>query len=421
MSRGVRIRIAAFMVLSAVGIVYVAGEYLGIVDRILGRGYTIHATLPESGGLYEGSQVTYRGVGVGEVVKMTPTKEGVTLDLAMEEGVRIPRDARIEVHNLSAVGEQYLDFLPEDESGPYLGDGQTLAGDADSLPVSEEDLLVEVDQFVNSVDKENLATVVEELGTMFRDTGRPLEQLLDGGTEFIDEASANQDETIALLDQALVVLQTQQDESENIRSLARDLKLITASLRASDKNLRTVLSDTPALSGELTALLKDLEPSLPVLLANAVTVDQVLLAHLPGIEQLLVTFPRLVSNDLATPPSGWGITSLQLDSGQAPCREGYLPPSEWRQGDDVADRPHYPARCLSGPPFNMRGSKYAPAPNGAYSSGRTYGRSYDPTSGIIDGLTDTNGESVRLGDQGNLSILGGDSWKWLLVGPVATR
>jgi hypothetical protein len=25
---------------------------------------------------------------------------------------------------------------------------------------------------------------------------------------------------------------------------------------------------------------------------------------------------------------------------------------------------------------------------------------------------------VHLGEQGNLSVLGDDSWKWLLVGPV---
>ena len=48
MSRGIRIRIAAFLTLSAVGVVYIAGTYLGLVDRVLGRGLTVHATLPSS-------------------------------------------------------------------------------------------------------------------------------------------------------------------------------------------------------------------------------------------------------------------------------------------------------------------------------------------------------------------------------------
>ena len=105
MRHSVKVRIAAFLTLSAVGIVYIAGSYLGFVDRILGRGITVQATLPDSGGLFEGSEVTYRGVKIGEVAAMEPTREGVRLDLALEDGTRLPVDSPMYVHNLSAVGE----------------------------------------------------------------------------------------------------------------------------------------------------------------------------------------------------------------------------------------------------------------------------------------------------------------------------
>ena len=49
MIHGTRIRIFAFVVLSAVGIVYITASYLGFVDRVLGRGITVHATLPDVG------------------------------------------------------------------------------------------------------------------------------------------------------------------------------------------------------------------------------------------------------------------------------------------------------------------------------------------------------------------------------------
>ena len=38
MSTGVKLRLMAFLVLSAVGIVYIAASYLGLVDKALGRG-----------------------------------------------------------------------------------------------------------------------------------------------------------------------------------------------------------------------------------------------------------------------------------------------------------------------------------------------------------------------------------------------
>jgi phospholipid/cholesterol/gamma-HCH transport system substrate-binding protein len=419
--RGVRVRIAAFLVLSAVGIVYIAGTYLGLVDRVLGRGITVHATLPTSGGLFEGSEVTYRGVKIGKVSAMNATDEGVRVDLALKEGTQLPLDSRMYVHNLSAVGEQYLDFEPPDDEGPYAENGATLHGDQDSLPVDEGDLLVELDQFVNSVDKLSLQVVVRELGVMFDDTGVPLQRLLDNGSTFVREASAHTAETIRLLNTGKRVLSTQQGEGENIRSLSDDLRGLTDALADSDDDLQTVLQGTPGTAREVDALLQDLEPTLPILLGNAVSINQVVVSHLAGVEQLLVTYPRTISAGFTgTPGDGYGHVNLQLDS-TPPCSEGYKPRNDWRPASDLTDSPIFPAQCASGPPYVMRGPKYSPGASGNPSPGRLYRSSYDPSTGIVSGAVDAQGNPVRFVDQGNLSILGGDSWKWLLVGPVVSR
>ncbi|MGZ4446731.1 MAG: MCE family protein [Nocardioides sp.] len=420
MTRGVKVRIAAFLVLSAVGIVYVTASYLGFVDKVLGRGLSVHATLPTSGGLFEGSEVTYRGVKIGKVSAMHATDAGVTLDLALNDGTRLPSDSPMFVHNLSAVGEQYLDFEPPDDQGPYARNGDTLHGNAASLPVDEGDLLVQLDQFVSSVDKKNLQVTVKELGDMFRDTGDPLQKLIDNGGRFVDEAAAHEDQTISLLDNGMTVLRTQQAQGENIRSFSHDLRLITDSLRQSDGDLRTVLQGTPGTARELDGMLKDLQPTLPILLGNAVSINQVVVSHLAGIEQLLVTFPRTISSGFTgTPPDGYGRVNLQFSNKVQPCTRGYKPKSQWRRGDQLSDGPIYPARCDSPAPYNMRGGKYAPGGPNNPSSGRAYRASYDPSTGIVYGAVDKHGRPVRFRDQGNLSILGGDAWKWLLVGPVA--
>ena len=424
MTRGVRVRLAAFLVLSALGIVYVAGSYLGFVDRILGRGYTIHALLPTSGGLFVGSEVTYRGVKVGKVSGMHVHGQGLEVDLAMQDGTRIPTDSEIYVHNLSAVGEQYLDLVPPDAQGPYAEAGYTLKANAQSLPVDEGDLLVQLDQFVESVNRKNLHDTVLELGTMFNDTGVPLQKLIDSGTQFIDEANAHTPQTIALLRHGLTVLKTQRDEGENIRTFSRDLDEITRTLRGSDRDLRAVIQGTPGTAREINALLKDLQPTLPVLLGNAVGINQVMDWHLAGLEQLLVTFPRTIASGFTgTPRHGGGRVNLQYSNKVQPCTQGYEPKSKWRPASDLTDTPAYPARCLSGPPYNMRGTKYAPESHGSGTSspGRLYRTTYDPASGLIDGVVDAHGRRLRYRDPGNLSVLGSDAWKWLLVGPVVTR
>jgi len=37
----------------------------------------------------------------------------------------------------------------------------------------------------------------------------------------------------------------------------------------------------------------------------------------------------------------------------------------------------------------------------------------------VQGVLDKNGDPVRYIETGDLSVLGEDSWKWLLVGPVS--
>jgi len=419
MRLGIKVRLLAFVILSAVGVVYVTANYLGLVDKVLGRGITVHATLPESGGLFEGSEVTYRGVKVGKVSKMSAVEDGVRLDLALEEGTRVPQDSAFYVHNLSAVGEQYLDFEPPDGQGPYAAAGYTFRGTNASLPVGEDALLVDLDAFVNSVDRPALGVVIGELGALFHDTAKPLQTLIEAGTDFIDEASAHTDETIALLHSGLRVLETQRANGENITAFARDLSLITGSLAASDKHLRTVLQGTPGAAREVQSLLEELGPTLPVLLGNLVTNNQLVVSYLDGVETLLVEFPLAIAAGFTgTPGDDYGHVNIQMTQDPPPCSgEGYKPTSEWRSGHDLTDGPIYPAHCTKGVPYVQRGSKYAPGPS---NPGRLYRGAFDPTSGL-GGAVNADGDPIAIYSPENLSVLGDDSWKWLLVGPVAQR
>ena len=416
MTRGVRVRLLAFVALSAIGIVYVASNFLGLTDRLLGRGLNLRATLPTSGGLFTGSEVTYRGVKVGKISGMHVTRNGLLLDLALKDGTKIPLDTKMHVHNLSAVGEQYLDFEPPDDKPPYAKPGDVLKGDKSSLPMSEEVLLTQMNSLVDSVSSTDLSTVVGEAGTMFRNTANPLQRMVDSGSQFVDTAAANADDTIALLDTGRTVLQTQARHEKDIQTFARGLADLTGTLKASDSNLRTILQGGAPAAREVNALLKGLEPTLPVFLSNLVTTNQVLVANLPALEQLLVVFPHVIAAGFTgTPGDGYGYINLQFNNNVPACTKGYKPPSQWRPATDESDGPIYPAQCKSGPPLDMRGYRYAPKAGGAASPGRNYGVApYDARTGQVDS---GNGSSLVLGRRGGLhTVFGDDSWKWMLTG-----
>ena len=245
MTRGVRIRLVAFLVLSAVGITYVTAAYLGLVDRVLGRGLTVHATLPTSGGLFEGSEVTYRGVKIGKVSAMTATRDGVNLDLALEDDAELPPDSSMYVHNLSAVGEQYLDFEPPDDEGRRTPRTATrsratrLAAGRRGRPAGRAERL------------RGLGRPAEPPGGGPRARRRcsttPAERCRSCSTAaatFVDEASAHTAETVRCSTRADRAPHPE-GQSENIRSFANDLATLTEALADSDGDLRTTLDGHP--------------------------------------------------------------------------------------------------------------------------------------------------------------------------------
>ena len=69
--------------------------------------------------------------------------------------------------------------------------------------------------------------------------------MVDSGTQFVDEAAANTDSTITLLNTGQTVLQTQADHERDIRTFANDLADLTGTLRTSDKDIRTILEGGP--------------------------------------------------------------------------------------------------------------------------------------------------------------------------------
>ena len=56
--------------------------------------YRVTVQLPETGGLYPRSNVTYRGTQVGIVKSVNLTDTGVAAELSLDSGIKIPRTSK---------------------------------------------------------------------------------------------------------------------------------------------------------------------------------------------------------------------------------------------------------------------------------------------------------------------------------------
>ncbi|MFI5909187.1 MCE family protein [Dactylosporangium sp. NPDC051541] len=397
--RSTKLQVLAFLVAGLLGVVYVGLEYVGLGDRLLGRGTTVYADLAQAGGLFANAPVTYRGVPVGRVESVTLHDGGARARLHLDDGVLVPAGTRAIVGQRSAVGEQFLDLRPDGDAGPYLRDGSVIPASRTGIPLAPETLLANLDALVQSVDPQALTVVIDELGTAFEGNEQALRHLLDATELLLDSATATLPQTHTLLTDGRTVLQTQQESARAIRQWAAGLAQIAATLRSSDADLRRIIADAPPAARQLVSLLDGLDPSIGPLLGNLIAVNGVAARRLPGIEQILVVYPLAVAGGFTvTPGDGTAHFGLVLNvNDPPPCNYTTSNKCDLVRGTGNAPRPG-----TSGDP----GAPGDPGPP-----------SVDPATGTV---LAADGNPLLFGTTGGQYALAGDqSWKQLLLAGLA--
>jgi phospholipid/cholesterol/gamma-HCH transport system substrate-binding protein len=365
LTRRTRLQLIAFFVIAVVAVVYALFRFTSIGKVFGNDGYTVRLELKDSGGIFTNAEVTYRGVQVGRVGEMRLTQQGLEVDLNIDPSApQIPADLEAVVTNRSAVGEQFVDLQPTKDASPYLSGSSVISADKAKTPISTDTVLRDLDDLAVSVPTDSLRTVVDELDKAFSGTGPDLQVLLDATGSFTQAANDHLPQTIALLNSAGTVLDTQNVESGNIKSFANSLAQLNDQLKKSDPDIRKLIAATPAAADQVTGLLRDSGSSLGVVLANLLTTSNILVTRQDGLEQALVAYPIVsVGSHTVTPGDGTAHLGLALNLfNPPPCVKGYEA-TKRRAGNDVAPAPtNDQAYCAEpvGSPINVRGSQNAP-------------------------------------------------------------
>lgn len=471
--RTVKIQLVAFALISLLGIFYVGSNYVGF--HFLSAGpFQVKLYLPKTGGIFTNAEVTERGVTVGRVGALTVSHDAqqcgssghcVEVVLNIDHGKKIPTDLHATVANLSAVGEQYVDLEPNTASPPYLTKGSVIPMSKTTIPLDDATLLVDLDNLVNSVDRQHLATVIDELGKGFTDVGPALQNLIDNGNALTQQAIANLPQQLQLIDDGRTVLDTQNQVAGELKAWAASLASFSDQLRVSDPAIRQVLDQGVGASHQLAGLLRDNQSVLPTLLGNLVTFNRIQAVRLPYVRATLELFPALAAAGYYVTPGDGTAHFGMVNDNSSPCTTGYSS-TKLRGNNDSGNTPsdwggpaNLDAYCHgAGITTDQRGSRNVPRPDNAQVTnsdpypGPRYGHSnhptvaeqrgggigntssasgaafsssgsetvvpmpYDPTTGMLTGL---DGKKYQLGFDGPLTpIFGSSSWEWLLLAPT---
>ncbi len=340
LTRLVRIQLVIFFgIVALVGLLLMTVLFIQ-VPTLLGIGkITVTLELPAGGGgLYRFSNVTYRGVQVGKVTALRLTKTGAEATLSLDTSPRIPLDVRAEVRSASAIGEQYVDLRPHNASGPYLSDGSVIPAQQISLPPQAVGPMLDtVSALVNSVPGDKLATLIDESDKGLRGgAGYDLSSLLDSSATAVGKIGGVGDRTRMVIDDVTPLLDSQVATTDSLRTWARGLADVTQTVADDDSQVRAILNTGPGAADEVTRLLDEVKPTLPVLLANLSALGQILVTYNSSLEQLLVLLPPVIASTQAfglptNNPTGLPVGEFAITLGDPPpCTVGFLPPSSWR-------------------------------------------------------------------------------------------
>ena len=352
-----------------------AFDYMKLPETLFGIGeYNVTVDLPESGGLYKTSVVTYRGTDVGQVKSVDVTATGVRAVLALRSAVKVPSDVQASVHSRSAIGEQYIELTPKagEHSRPLRAGDIIPAGHVD-VPVDIGHLLDLTNRALQAIPRDNLHTVIDETNRAVGGLGPELSRIVDGSTALAIAGGRTVDPLAALIDQSPAVLNSQVQTSDAIATWADRTAAITAQFKAQDAAVRDLLTQGSSGVEEGRALFDRVAPALPVLFANLVSLGDIAVVYRHDIEQLLVLLPQgiavmagaLVPN-LNTKQEYKGFYldfNLNINL-PPPCTTGFLPPTQRRApaSVDAPDRPAADLYCRvpQDSEFNVRGARNIP-------------------------------------------------------------
>ena len=378
LNRRTWIQLAILTLVTVVSCGAMAFNFMKLPQTLFGVGeYNVTVDLPQSGGLYETSVVTYRGTDVGQVKSVEVTATGVRAVLALRSGVKVPSGVQASVHSRSAIGEQYIELPPlpgnDGERSRPLRAGDIIPAGHVDVPVDIGHLLDMTNRALQAIPRDNLHTVIDETNKAVNGLGPELSRIVDGSTALAISGGHTVDPLAALIDQSPAVLNSQVQTSDAIARWADRTAAIMAQFKAQDAAVRDLLTQGTSGVEEARALLDRVSPALPVLFANLVSLGDIAVVYRHDIEQLLVLLPQGIAAMAAivVPSSNTKqeYKGAQLDFNlninlPPPCTTGYLPPTQRRSpaSVDAPDRPAAELYCRvpQDSEFNVRGVRNIP-------------------------------------------------------------
>ncbi|MGV0836864.1 MlaD family protein [Mycolicibacterium thermoresistibile] len=342
--------------------------------------YRVTVELPESGGLLPDQDVTLRGVPIGRVEALNITPGGVDAVVTINSSVQIPEASEVRVSGLSPAGEQYVDFVADSDTGPFLTDGAVIGQGRATVPVTLAELLANADGALAQADVAKLETIRAEL-SLSEEGPRKLAEIVDGGTFLLSTLDSVLPETTSLLRTSKVVLDLAADKNAGIAVASQNLYSTLTGVDRMRDGYRRLTTQTPQTLAATDNLFTDNSDTMVQLLGNLTSTSRLLYLRVPALSALFPEYRTSVLDAIGRTMHDNGLWATGDIYPRYAC--DYGTPRRPPASADYPEPYMYTYCRDEHPGVLVRGAKNAPRPaedDGAGPPpGADLGRTTDPT------------------------------------------
>lgn len=357
-----RVRVAniGLVVVLIAGCGYLGAEVLRI-NLLPDSTYRVTVELTGSGGLLTDHDVNFRGTRVGRVADVRVSDTGIEAVAEIDSGVRIPVGGTVVVGRLSAVGEQYLDFRPDSDTGPYLRDGDRVAVERTEIPVTVHSLLSNMSAMISGLNPDRLTVIVDELDKALAGGPDRLRNMISGISRAMAGLENLLPQTRQLIENLTVIAETTQYAQPDLGTLTGSASALFQQLTAADQEVRQLLDLAPGQLATLGGFIDETQDPITNLVTNFVAITRAAKLRQPAIAAL---FPALRAGTSAlNVPVHDGMFHTLVDIWPRPtCEYNTIPVAPTEPVADTRVR-LYNYCVTNDPALQVRGSANAPRPN----------------------------------------------------------
>ncbi|MBF6191971.1 MlaD family protein [Nocardia implantans] len=283
--------------LGLVLVLLVGAAYLMInVMRVnpLRSDYTVTVNLDRSGGLQPGNDVTLRGWRIGKVtsIELTDRGQSIAATAQIESKYKIPVDTQIAVQALSGAGEQYIDFRPNAEQGPYLANGAVIKFNPDKIhtPTPVWSVLDNASALIAQINPDHFQVILNELDIALSGGPDQLRGLVNGISLAMAGLDSLLPQTTNLITNLRTIANTTSMAQPDLATLTRNSGVLFEQFNNANAELQRVLEQAPGQLTSLGAVVDKTADPITSLATNFQAITKAAQLRLPALRAL---FPSL--------------------------------------------------------------------------------------------------------------------------------